>query len=270
MTRTLILAFLLFAIAGCAEREKTYYGAGDPKLGNAAAADYAALRSEQRESGALLAYEHWVAVDTREAEVEPAYDALLEACRADRENECTVLNSDIDLGDYSRANIRMRVKPEGVEALVSLAAGTGEVVRRGANVEDLARTIFDIEKRIAMLTTTRDRLLELEERGADDIESLIKITTELTRVQAELEELQGQSAYQRQRVDTDILSVDLFVESGRSFWRPIGDAMSSFGDNLSEGLGDTITAVAYLLPWSILLFFVGWLLRWLWKRSRRA
>jgi len=179
-----------------------------------------------------------------------------------------VLNSEINHGDYNRASIRMRVKPEGVDALANLAAGSGYVIRRSTNVEDLAKTIADIDKRIAILTTTRDRLLELEERGANDIESLIKITTELTKVQAELEQAMGQSAYQHQRVDMDILYIQLVVEAGRAFWSPILDSLSSFGQNLSEGLADTIYAIAYLLPWSILIIFVGYLLRKLWKRSR--
>jgi hypothetical protein len=68
----------------------------------------------------------------------------------------------------------------------------------------------------------------------------------------------------------DILNILFVVEAGRSFWSPIGDSLSSFGKNLSDGLADTIYAIAYLLPWSILIFFVGYLLRKLWKRSRSA
>ena len=261
--RIVVTLLTCLLIVGCSRSDSpTPYGAGDPAA--------SALFSERERDSEFLAYEHTLIVDTNEDKLADSFKSVTDACAADRDNQCTVLNSEINHGDYNRASIRMRVKPEGVDALANLAAGSGEVIRRSTNVEDLAKTIADIDKRIDILTTTRDRLLELEERGAEDIESLIKITTELTKVQAELEQAMGQSTYQRQRVDMDILNIQFVVEAGRSFWSPIGDSLSSFGQNLSDGLADTIYAIAYLLPWSILIFVVGYLLRKLWKRSRSS
>ena len=262
MNKFLALALVFGAVAGCDNSDRIEGFSGDAELAFARTA-------EQRDS-AFLAYEHTLVVDTSEDRLADSFKSVTDACAADRENQCTVLHSEINHGDYSNASVRMRVKPGGVDALANLAAGSGDVIRRSTNVEDLAKSIADIDKRIAILTTTRDRLLELEERGADNIDSLIKITTELTKVQAELEQAMGQNAYQRQRVDMDILNIQLVVEAGRSFWSPIVDSLSSFGQNLSEGLADTIYAVAYLLPWSLLILFVGYLLRKLWRRSRSA
>jgi len=261
MSRLPLAILVLVGLVGCSSEQSAGFS-GDAEL--------AFVRTAEQRESEFLAYEHTIVVDTSEAKLAESFQSVTEACAADRENQCTVLHSEINHGQYNRASIRMRVKPEGVGALATLAAGSGDVVRRSTHVEDLAKTIADIDKRIAILTTTRDRLLELEERGAEDIESLIKITTELTRVQAELEEATGQSAYQRQRVDMDILNVQFVVEAGRSFWSPIGDSLSSFGQNLSDGLADTIYAIAYLLPWSILILFIGYLLRKLWKRTRSS
>jgi len=262
MNRLLILALILVAVGGC--------GNSDQMLGFSSAADLEFARTAEQRDSEFLAYVHTLVVDTSEEKLAASLKSITDACAADRKNQCTVLYSEINHGDDSRASISMRVKPEGVDALANLAAGSGDVIRRSSSVEDLAKTITDIDQRIALLTTTRDRLVELEERGADDVESLIKITTELTKVQAELEQAMGQSAYQRQRVDMDILNLRLVVEAGRSFWSPILDSLSSFGQNLSEGLADTIHAIAYLLPWSILIFFVGYFLRKLWKRNRSS
>lgn len=239
-------------------------------MGYSDGANLSFARTPEQRSSEFLAYEHTLVVDTSESSLADSFNSITDACAADTENQCTVLHSEINHGDYSWASVRMRVKPEGVDALANLAAGSGDVVRYSTSVEDLAKTIADLDKRIEILTTTRDRLIELEERGAEDVESLIKITTELTKVQAELEQATGQSAYQRQRVDMDILNIQFVVEAGRSFWSPIGGAIKSFGSNLSEGLADTIYAIAYLLPWSILIFFIGYLLRKIWKRSRSA
>lgn len=260
-TRLPLLVLALAAMAGCGS-ERT--------AGFSDNAELAFARPAERQEGDFLAYEHTVVVDTSDDALARSFKAVTDACKANTDDQCTVLHAELNHGQFSQASIRMRIEPAGVEALTALAASSGEVVRRSTHVEDLAARITDLDKRTAILTTTRDRLLELEQRGADDIESLIKITTELTRVQAELEEVMGQGAYQRQRVDTDILNVRFVVESGRSFWSPIGSSLSSFGRNLSEGLADTIYAIAYLLPWSILVVFVGYLLRKLWIRSRSS
>ena len=257
-----LLICAVLALAGCNDGSVANLYDGDASQ----VANFAG--QEQRQEGDFLAYQHTVVVDVPEADLSNVFQAVTDACAADRDNQCTLLNSDIVSGEFSRASIRMRVKAAGVDPLVRLAAETGDVVRRNTSVEDLAKSIADIDKRIAILTTTRDRLLQLEERGSDDVESLIRITTELTRVQADLEDLLGRSAYQRQRVELDILNIEFVVDSKPSFWRPIGEALSSFGENLSEGLADTILAVAYLLPWSILLILVVYVLRKLWRLSR--
>lgn len=259
--RFLVALLVLGGLAGCGS---------DQAVGMSREAQLALDGTSETREGEFLAYEHTIVVDTSEAGLEKTFHAVIESCAADRENACSVLHSEINHGDYNRASIRMRVKPEGVAPLATLAAGEGKVIRRSTHAEDLAMAITDNEKRIAILTTTRDRLLELEDRGSEDVESLIRITTELTRVQAELEEAAGLAAYQRQRVDLDILNIDFVVEAGRSFWAPVGNSVSSFGRNLSDGLADTIQAVAYLLPWSILVLIVVYLLRKLWKRTRSS
>ena len=262
MKTTTIFAVVLLAIAGCSEPEQM--------AGYADTASLSFARTKDQRDSEFLAYEHTLVVDVDENRLAGSFESVVDACAADDDNQCTVLHSEINQSDYSWASVRMRVKPEGVDAIANLAAGSGDVVRHSTSVEDLAKTIADLDKRIEILTTTRDRLLELEERGADDVDSLIKITTELTRVQAELEQAMGQSEYQRQRIDMDILNIQFVVEAGRSFWGPVIDAFSSFGSRLSRGLADTISAIAYLIPWSILIFFIGYLLRKLWRRSRSA
>jgi len=261
MTRMILIGgFFLLSVIGCSSSDN-FSGLDEANLSMA--------RTAERREGAFLAYEHSIVVDTSEDLLAESHAAVLDACAADRESLCTVLNSNISLGGYSSASVRMRVKPEGVDALAGLAAGAGEVTRRSTQVEDLAKSIAQIDKRVSILTKTRDRLLELEERGVDDVDSLIKITTELTKVQAELEQVLGQSAFQRQRVDMDILNIQFVVESGRTFWGPITAALSSFGQNLSDGLADWIEVIPYLLPWLAFLFFVVYLIRKFWRRGKQ-
>ncbi len=256
-TQIVIILSACLLVLGCSDA--TLYGAGDPA---------AFSLSRERSSGDFMAYEHSLVVDVREDDIDVAYNAVVEACSSEQEFVCRVLGSSIEYGDYKYAQVSMRIEPAGIDEIAKAAVKFGTVVRRHTNVEDLAKTITDLDSRILILTTTRDKLLVLEESEANDIDSLIKITTELTRIQSELEQLTGQSAFQHQRVDMEILSIQFVVERSRSFWKPIVTSLTTFGRRLSEGIADTVSAVAYLLPWSVLLIGIGYLLRVFWRRRR--
>ena len=219
-------------------------------------------------SSPYLAYEHWVGVAIEEDSLTGQYETLVAACSADRNNECTVLDAQISLSYNASATIRLRVLPAGVQALVDVATEGAEVVEKRTHVEDLEEAISDVEARIAMLTTIRDKLLDIESRAVDDVDSLIKVASELTRVQSELEQLLGQNAAQRQRIEKQILTVRFVTAESTSFLAPVAFAFSQFGQNLAEGIGDTVKAIAYLLPWSILLFLVVLAVRHIWRRGR--
>lgn len=194
---------------------------------------------------------------------------MVSACSDDEEHECTVLDSEITSGDYARASIQMRVLPAGVDPLAEIAARDAKVIQKRTLVEDLEESITDTDARIAMLTATRDKLLEIEDRAADDVDSLIKVASELTRIQSELERYAGQRATQQLRVDKHLLTIRFEAARSASFLGPIATALSGFGANLSEGIADTVTAIAYLLPWSLLLFALFLAIRALWRRGRQ-
>ena len=72
-----------------------------------------------------------------------------------------------------------------------------------------------------------------------------------------------------QRVDTEILNVSISSYESQSFWSPIGQSTSDFGVHLSQGIATAITAVAYLIPWGLIIAFIVWLVRKLWSRRKR-
>ena len=51
--------------------------------------------------------------------------------------------------------------------------------------------------------------------------------------------------------------------------RPIRDAVRDFFGNLSEGISQAITAVAYILPWLLVVILGLYLVRFLWRRRGR-
>lgn len=256
---TLVLLSFLLVLAACDSSDAPAYQ--DERL--------AMVQFAPQSRSQYLAYEHSVDINVNREELQTGFDSVLESCAADESFECTILDSRIEIGDRASASIRLRVLPGGVGELIAIASETGEVSARATRVEDLEKSILDTNARIAMLTGTRDRLIAIESEATGDVDSLIKIATELGRVQSELEQLQGRSAHQSQRVNKQILTISYHTKRSTSFWAPIGESLSGFGSNLSEGIRDAITVVAYLLPWLVVLFVFLVAIRALWRRRRR-
>jgi len=120
-----------------------------------------------------------------------------------------------------------------------------------------------------MLQAYRSKLIELENKAANDIDALIKITSELSKVQSELEQAMGNNAHLLQRTNLDIVNIGFVVNKNRSFWSPIFRSLKSFLSNLSDGISQAITATAYIIPWLVVIGFFGFLFRYLWKRSKK-
>jgi hypothetical protein len=235
--------------------------------GRAGVAPAAAPASEARDR--YLAYEHTIAIDVEEGAVKPLFDKLIEACAADRENSCSVLNSTLEGGRYEGAQLRMRAKTAGVNKLLAMAASGGELARQETRVEDLARPVSDNAKRLEMLRSYQQKLSELERRPSLDADALIKLSKEQANVQAELEEANGQNAHLMARVNLDILTVQIQSRNQQSFIAPIRRALIEFRSNLSSGIASMVTGVAYLLPWLLVLSLCWWLGRKLWRRVFR-
>jgi len=249
-------AIALVALAGC--------GSKSEPGGQASVA-----RLQGKEQGAqFLAYEHAVGVDTGEAQVQPLYEKVVAACKADTVNGCMLLDSSLDSGRYMQARISLRARPAGVRKIVGLVAAAGELTSQGTKAQDLGRPVMDSRKRLEMLKQYQAQLQELEKRSGNNVDALIKVTKELATVQTELEEATAANALLMQRIDTDLLNVSISAQGKRSFWSPVKRSLDNFTDNLSEGTANAITALAFILPWLLAFAILYPLGRKGWRRLR--
>ncbi len=263
MRRKLLILFMIsLAFVACGKKETAVSEGG---AGTAFESEMA-----QRGSTKFLAYEHDLSIDISEANLLPAYQNTLSACINDKENNCTILDAKISSGYYSSARIHLRIKPNGVKGIIETASSNGRVSNQSTHVEDLAMPIIDNEKRLKMLESHQERLLSLQDKAANDIDSLIKISEELSKVQTELENAKGQNVHLLQRVNMDIVKINFIVDASRSFWKPITRSLTNFSGNLSEGISYTIQGVAYLLPWAIVIVLVVFVIRYIWRRGKKG
>ncbi|MCK7598990.1 DUF4349 domain-containing protein [Microbulbifer sp. CAU 1566] len=256
-----LIALLAFAVlvSGCSSSEDD------------SSAEFSDIRmgAQQEEKNKYLAYTHRISIDLPVNKVKDRYDELVEWCVDDREFKCMLLDSSLSTSNFVHAKIRVRIVPEGVVPYLTKASDQGSTTEKSTEVEDLAESIVDNQKRLEMLSDYRDKLEALSERSDGDVEALVKIASELAKVQSDLEYSLGKKAHLMQRVEMDVVNLNLFSRSQKSFWRPIGESISEFGSNLSEGISSVITIIAYLIPWTILLSIIVFVARKLWVRRKR-
>jgi len=261
---------LLLALQGCSQRNADMALSGPEGAAHMVEPGRPAPAAPDAQRGKYLAYEHSVTVDAAESGVQPLLDKLVAACNADVANQCTLLASGVEGGRESSAHVRVRIKRPGVEKLVALAASGGEVASRNTAAEDLEGPIRDNAKRLDMLRAYREKLLALEAKVGNNAEALIKLSQELATVQSELESATGVEARLMERVNMDLLNIAIQSHTQRGFWSPVRRATRDFSSNLSEGIASAITGAAYLLPWALILFVLGAIVRKIWKKVRKT
>lgn len=185
-------------------------------------------------------------------------------------------------GSNRSATWRIRIPVGRFEEFVNATKGLGELVRAGTTSQDVSEEYYDVEARIRNKTKEEERLLKLLEERPGELEDVIAIERELSRVREELERMQG-----RMRVLADLTSlttVSLTINEIRDYEPPqaptfITRVRRAFEGSLAsikttaEDLA--ITAVASA-PWLVVCGVVlvpgyyGLKSRWRNRHSRRA
>lgn len=258
MRHFLIAVVLLAGLVGCGEKNPNIAAA--PQLERSVAAD-----SPSR----YLAYEHALQLDVEESRVAEVHQATLAACSAAQAEHCVILESHLSTGARVFATVRLRAAPEGIKKLLATLNQQGKITSQSVTAEDLAGPIEDGAKKLAMLEDYRSKLEVLRSRASKDIEAMIKVNKELAETQASIEEISGIRAHNLQRVNSEILSLSISAIEAKSPWRPIAHALENFGDDLAHAASGAITAIAYLIPWSLVFLLFAWLGRQLWLRRKK-
>ena len=266
--RTAALLLALLALTGC---NRATIGKGAPAPAEAAAPKEKVAGSDASRR-ATLATTRRVDMELAPDAIAPLYNATQAACEADAAAACVVLRASLSTGPHAHADLMLRAAPAGIARLLARLRVNGGLVSEAAESEDLAAPIVDAERQLAMAREYRDSLLALRAKGSNDIKTMMAVNEELARVQSQLESATGERAHLQQRVDTETLSVSISTvgEYERSGSQPVSHALHDFGANLGEAAAAAIGFVAWAIPWSVVLLPLGWLVRRLWLRRRRA
>jgi len=230
-----------------------------------------------------LAYSHELRLDMPATSVQARYDRAIKQCLDDDKLHCVVLNTSFSTTElfgapHPGAMLTVRLAHDGVAPFEAdlLAPLPGEAANdavlrsRSTTADDLTAAIADVERRQAQLTDYRDRLMELSKRPDVRVEDLIKIESELSNTQSQLEAIAAQKKTLDQRVDTEKLTIYLSArDSGGSFLGPIAQAWDQAGRVLGDNTGSAIRFSIGALPWLPLIALGLLLVRLIFRRWRR-
>jgi len=232
---------------------------------------------------AKLAYRHDLQLEMPAANVEPRYDRAVKNCQENTALNCVILNGSTRMGDPSEstspsASLTVRlphnaVAPFETDLLTPLpgeAAGDAVMRSRSTSAEDLTNAIADVDRRQAQLSDYRDRLAELAKRPDVEVEDLIKIESELSATQSQLDMVATQKKNLAQRVDTEIVSVGFeSPDNLASVSGPIIVAWHQAGRVLGESTAIALRFTVGALPWLPIVAIALLLLRLAFRRWRR-
>lgn len=260
MYRPLLIAILMIGLSGCSAQKEV--GANSPLR----PLETKIIEETGDNLSRYLAYERSITIDSSENKIVGLFESIQKICHDASTDACTVIDSNIETSRNPSARIKFRAKPKGIQKLVDSIGKQSEIVEQSTHAEELATPLMDASKQLEMLKDYRSKIETLLNRKNLDADSLIKLNKELSQAQSEIETQAGKQAFLNQRLETEILTVSIVTYKNLSFWNPITKSVHDFGTNLSQGISSAIIGIAFLIPWLILLLFLVWLGRKLWRR----
>lgn len=165
--------------------------------------------------------------------------------------------SDIRYNEYAtrkQYTVTIRVAPTKFDTINDLLQEIGEVKDMSVQLEDVTQQYVDLDTRIKNRETELERLYELYNKSRD-IEDLLAVEKEVTRVEIELEILKQQKQYLVSRIDRSTINITLYEEKPPT--QHLIPTLEGLGAAFFGALGAAITlivlAAGFLLPLAVVI-----------------
>ncbi|TQV63666.1 MAG: DUF4349 domain-containing protein [Sulfurovum sp.] len=270
---SLLMVFLLFM--GCSQEQSASSDdayrkevvTSEPVLAEANATEAVASGSVSSSTAptSALALQHSISLKIEASKVQPLFHQIEEMCQKIAITQhCQLLNSNLSKEQEPSANLSLKAKAQGIKMIIEVL-NKNNVTNYAVNSENLAGSISDVQKRVAMLTSYRDNLEKLSKKTNSSLESLMKVNQEMATVQSEIETLRGEHAFMIDRVQTQTLNISISTKylstTEDTFITVLKDAIIGSIDDAINGLKLILVAFIYLLPWAFLGFVVYFIYR---------
>ncbi|MEQ1752848.1 MAG: DUF4349 domain-containing protein [Micropepsaceae bacterium] len=237
-----------------------------------------------RQSGESYVYDHNLTVSMASEFIKVRFERARDKCQNDLALKCKVTGASYQvLGEPDAplpvANLRVALPHESVDAFINTMMETlpGEgkhdlvIKSRTTTAENVTNQVRDIESRLSQLRNYRDRMEELSKRRNAGTDDLIKIEGEISRTQAEIEQIEGQRRDLADRIAKENLAISFQAQSTASdAFQPVREVWQGSLRLLGESAASAIALVVGIIPW-IPVFLAGFFgIRFIWRRTRKS
>ncbi|MEW5919663.1 MAG: DUF4349 domain-containing protein [Bacillota bacterium] len=179
-----------------------------------------------------------------------------------------------NLGEERRAgHVSLRVPADRFALLLAAIKDLGKTKNERVFTDDVTMQYIDLEARITNLAAQEKRLRELLQK-AESIEDIMHVERELGRIRGDLEAMEGNFRYLRERVQYSSIEIQLEEKDPRTLM--VDDKFAGFGERLVDLLAlntnrllkgfsgfflFTLGSLPIVLPLLIIAFLIGKLLK---------
>jgi hypothetical protein len=156
-------------------------------------------------------------------------------------------------GTVRSAQWRVRIPVAEFEAFLQRIGGLGELVRNSRTSQDVTEEFFDVEARIKTKQTEEKRLLQLLEEKTGQLDDVLKVETELSRVRGEIEQAQGRL---RLLANLTLLTTVTIEARERRSFEPPAPVAPTFATRIGRTFELSLTNLRRFLE-GVVLFLVG-------------
>lgn len=165
------------------------------------------------------------------------------------------------------STIVVSIPSADLDAFLVDVSEVGTLRRRELTADDVTTAVVDVEARIRTLRASIERINALMER-AGTVTEIAQVESELSRRQSDLESLLAQQQHLStitERASVQVALVSTPVDTTNPFW----SGLLGGWDALGASARALLVAMGALLPFIVVLLFVGGPILWLVLRHRR-
>lgn len=208
LDRSVFALATLFATAACGGAAK--YAAPTMAAGAAAPGSQAVGGDATPRLAEQLVIEAWITVEVDD--VQRAASTIRERVEAAGGR---VTNENLSGGATSwDGSLKLRIPPTEVTGFVGWVEQLGDVQQKRVEGTDVSRTLFDQELALENYRHTLDRLRQLLTREGLEMKDILAIETEMTRLRGEIERIEGERRFLKDRVAWATVDVQLSRRAG--------------------------------------------------------
>jgi hypothetical protein len=181
-------------------------------------------------------------------------------------------------GSQRTGHWKVRIPIANFEAFKAATEKVGNLERSSINSSDVTEEFFDIEARLNNKKVEEKRLIQHLEKSTAKLSDILEVEKELSRVRAEIEQMQGRLNLLKNL--TSLTTIDVHLREVKNYVPPTSP---TYGDDVSRAFSfswdslvrtgrvislNLISVLPWLPLWIILALVLYRPIRWSWRQVR--